>query len=78
MAQVDIDIQQMQEQISKFGSITVFGVRVQSVEGPGATNANVGYINATTGGSVQNGAMIASWELGNWGNTMTIVPTPCK
>lgn len=70
------DIRQMQEQIKKYGSLTQFGIRIQSIEGPGAKTGNTGYINARTGGKVQQGSMIASWEVGNWGNTMTLTPNP--
>lgn len=76
MSSVAEDIKQMQAQIAQYGSITQFGVRVQNVEGPGRQEGGAGYINNSTGGSVQGGSMIASWEVGNWGDTMTIVPNP--
>lgn len=76
MSSVAEDIQQMKSQIQQYGSITQFGVRIQSIEGPGAQEGSTGYINAKTGGQVQDGNMIASWEVGNWGDTMTIVPNP--
>ena len=76
MSSVAEDIKQMQAQIDQYGSITQFGVRIQSISGPGGQSGNAGYINNSTGGSVQSGSMIASWEIGNWGDTMTIVPNP--
>jgi len=76
MSSVAEDIEQMQAQIQKYGSITQFGVRIQSISGPGGQNGGTGYINNSTGGNVQNGSMIASWQIGNWGDTMTIVPNP--
>ncbi len=76
MSSVAEDIKQMQAQIAQYGSLTQFDVRIQSIEGPGAQSGNAGYINNKTGGKVQGGTMIASWEIGNWGDTMTIVPNP--
>lgn len=76
MSSVQEDIQQMKAQIEQYGSITQFGVRIQSIDGPASQEAKTGYINNKTGGKVQDGSMIASWEVGNWGDTMTIVPNP--
>jgi len=74
MSSVAEDIQQMQAQIEKYGSVTQFGIRVQSINGPGGQEGGTGFITAGTGGSVQNGGYDASWEVGNWGDTMTFSP----
>ena len=76
LSSVAEDIRQMQDQINQYGSLTQFGVRIQTISGPGGQSGGAGYINNKTGGSVQGGEYIASWEIGNWGDTMTIVPNP--
>ena len=62
------DVSQMQDQISQYGSITQFGVRVSSITGtaddPSQTSGNA---SKTDGGfSGFNG----TWEVGNWGDTL--------
>ncbi len=74
MSSVEEDIKQMQAQIDKYGSVTQFGVRVQSIEGPGNQIGDTGFITARTGGSVQGGEFDAGWQVGNWGDTMTFTP----
>ena len=72
MSSVSEDIKQMQAQIAKYGSVTQFGVRVQSINGPGSQEGNTGSITVKSGGSVTGGRKYnAGWEIGNWGDTMT-------
>ncbi len=73
MSSVSEDIKQMQAQISQYGSITQFGIRVQVISGPGVQEGNTGSITAKTGGIVEGGGNMydAGWEIGNWGDTMT-------
>ncbi|WP_340064793.1 hypothetical protein [Ascidiimonas aurantiaca] len=73
MSSVSEDIQQMQAQIEKYGSVTQFGVRVQVIEGPGAQEGNTGSITVASGGRVEGNGITynAGWEIGNWGDTMT-------
>lgn len=73
MSSVNEDIKQMQAQIKEYGSITQFGIRVQRVEGNGATEGNTGSITAHSGGTVSGtgGSYDAGWEIGNWGDTLT-------
>jgi len=73
MSQSAIDVQQMQAQIAKYGSITQFKVRVQKIQGPAGESGKQGFINAATGGTVSSADgknYNATWELGNWGDTM--------
>lgn len=74
MSSVNEDIKQMQQQIKSYGSVTQFGIRVQIIEGPGSCIGKNGFIDADSGGTVQNlsGTVYdAEWEIGNWGDTMT-------
>lgn len=73
MSSVSEDIKQMQAQIEQYGSITQFGIRVQSVNGAGSKEGNTGSITAASGGTVtgSGGSYDAGWEIGNWGDTMT-------
>jgi hypothetical protein len=70
MSSVNEDIKQMQAQITKYGSVTQFGVRVQVIEGPGSQEGDTGSI---TSGRVEGGggSYHAGWQVGNWGDTMT-------
>lgn len=76
MASVNEDIQQMQDQINQYGSVTQFGIRVQSISGPGAQEGDTGFISTKTGGGCSGGGgeYDASWQVGNWGDTMTFTP----
>lgn len=76
MASVNEDVQQMQAQISQYGSVTQFGIRVQSINGPAAQQGDTGYISGKTGGVCTGGSgqYDASWQVGNWGDTMTFTP----
>ena len=76
MSSVQEDVKQMQAQIEQYGSVTQFGIRVQIIDGPAEQQGDTGYISAKTGGNVQGGggSYDASWQVGNWGDTMTFVP----
>ena len=73
---VSDDVQQMQAQINQYGSVTQFGIRVQVINGPAAQEGDTGYISSQTGGVCQGGGREydASWQVGNWGDTMTFIP----
>ncbi|MDX6705032.1 MAG: imidazolonepropionase [Solirubrobacteraceae bacterium] len=74
MSSATEDVEQMQAQIAQYGSVTQFGIRVQSIAGPAGDEASTGYITASSGGSVQDGQYDAGWEIGNWGDTLTFTP----
>ena len=63
----------MQAQIAQYGSVTQFGIRVQSIQGGGFQEGSTGSITSASGGSVNGpgGSYDAGWEIGNWGDTMT-------
>ena len=68
MSQAQDDVQGMRDQIERYGSITQFGIRVQTADGEAHSQADTGYlINGFNG-------MSGSWQLGNWGDTLTFVP----
>ncbi len=73
MSSVNEDIRQMQAQIAQYGSVTQFGIRVQSINGGGFQEGDTGSITAASGGSVNgNGTTYdAGWQIGNWGDTLT-------
>lgn len=62
------DIDQMQAQISQYGSITQFGTRISEITG-GADNPkqDAGTASKTDGGF---GGYNGTWEVGNWGDTL--------
>jgi hypothetical protein len=67
----------MQAQIEEYGSVTQFGVRVQHIEGASAQIGDTGYIDYDKGGVVSDDAGTkynAGWQVGNWGDTMTLTP----
>lgn len=71
------DVKQMQAQIAQYGSVTQFGVRVQHIDGASNQIADTGYIDYSKGGIVRDDSGIeynAGWEIGNWGDTMTLTP----
>ena len=77
MSSVSEDIKQMQAQIAQYQSVTQFGIRVQEIDGPGKQQGDTGYISAATGGTVRSldgQTYDASWQVGNWGDTMTFTP----
>ena len=63
-----IDIDQMNAQIAKYGSITQFGIRISSISGTANDpNQSSGTASKTDGGfDGYNG----TWEVGNWGDTL--------
>jgi len=73
MSSVAEDIKQMQAQIAQYASVTQFGIRVQTINGPGTEEGGTGSITAATGGIVSSDGTVydASWEIGNWGDTRT-------
>ncbi len=64
----ETDIDQMQDQIKKYGSITQFGVRISKIVGTADNpNQKSGQVSKTDHGfSGYNG----TWEIGNWGDTL--------
>jgi len=65
-----IDVDQMNAQIAKYGSITQFGIRISNISGTADDpNQSSGSASKTDGGF---GGYNGTWEVGNWGNTLRL------
>lgn len=62
------DIEQMHEQIKRYGSITQFGIRITGITG----NANDPYQSSGIAAKTDKGfsGYNGTWEVGNWGDTL--------
>ena len=64
------DVSQMQSQISQYGSITQFGVRVSTITGTADNPSQTsGTASKTDGGFAGHNG---TWEVGNWGDTLRL------
>jgi hypothetical protein len=70
----DEDIQQMLDQIERYGSITQFDVRISSITG----TADDPFQESGTAKKTDNGfdGYNGSWEIGNWGDTLEFTNSP--
>ena len=73
MDSAENDINQMQDQINQYGSITQFGIRVIEISGTADDpNQTSGMASKTDKGFKSYGeeGYNGTWEIGNWGDTL--------
>jgi hypothetical protein len=73
MASAQNDIDQMRDQINKYGSITQFDIRIQSISGTADNpNQSSGTASKTDKGfkGLLRDEYNGTWEVGNWGDTL--------
>ena len=72
MASAGEDIDQMNAQIEKWGSITQFDIRVNSIDGTADDpDQSSGEASKSDGGfSGDGGRYNGTWQVGNWGDTL--------